>query len=50
MITTLHFQRTSFFLDFFLKIILFTLKIYFFTTKDAQSVVKISFLVTCLHF
>ena len=36
--------------DFLIKIILFTLKIYFFTTKDAQSFVKISFLVTCLHF
>ena len=48
MISTVHSQRTSFL--FFSKIILFTLKIYFFTTKDAQSVVKISFLVTCLHF
>ena len=46
MISNVHFQKTSFFLN----IILFTLKIYFFTTKDAQSVVKISFLVTCLHF
>ena len=49
MISNVHFQKTSFF--FFLKnIILFTLKIYFFTTKDAQSFVEISFLVTCLHF
>ena len=49
MISNVHFQKTSFFY-FFKKIILFTLKIYFFTTKDAQSFVKISFLVTCLHF
>ena len=49
MISPVHFKKTSFF--YFLKnIILFTLKIYFFTTKDAQSVVKISFLVSCLHF
>ena len=49
MISNVHFQKTSFF--YFLKnIILFKLKIYFFTMKDAQSVVKISFLVTCLHF
>ena len=34
-------------MDFLIKIILFTLKIYFFTTKDAQSIVKIRFLVTC---
>ena len=48
-ISPVHFQKTSFFLDF-LKNILFTLKIYFFTTRDAHSVVKISFLVTCfLH-
>ena len=49
MISPVHFQKTIFFL-FFKSIILFTLKIYFFTTKDAQSVVKISFLVTCLRF
>ena len=49
MISNVRFQKTSFF--YFLKnIILFTLKIYFFTTKDAESVVKIRFLVTCLHF
>ena len=35
---------------FFKKIILFILKNLFFTTKDAQSFVKISFLVTFLHF
>ena len=43
----------SFFLgggDFLKKFILFTLKIQFFTTKDALSIVKIRFLVTCLHF
>ena len=39
-----------FFLDSLIKIILFTLKIQFFITKDAQSFVKMSFLVTCLHF
>ena len=50
MISTVHFQKTSFFWIFKKNIILFTLKINFFTTKDAQSVVKISFLVTCLHF
>ena len=50
MILPVHFQKTSFFLDFLKNIILFILKIYFFTTIDAQSVVKISFLVTCLHF
>ena len=49
MISPVLFQKTSFFLDL-LKNILFTLKIYFFTTKDAQSIVKISFLVICLHF
>ena len=49
MISPVLFQKTSFFFDF-LKNILFTLTIYFFTTKDAQSIVKISFLVTCLHF
>ena len=50
MISTVHFRKTIFFLDSLKNIILFTLKIYFFTTKDAQSVVKIIFLVTCLHF
>ena len=38
-----------FFLEFLSKIILFTLKIYFFTMKDAQSFVKISYLVTCSY-
>ena len=51
---------SRFFCIFFLKIILFTLKIYlfgpniafkaFFTTKDAKCFVKINFLVTFLHF
>ena len=36
--------------DFLKNILLFTLKDLFFTTKDAQSFVKISFLVTFLHF
>ena len=39
-----------FFLNFLIKIILFTLKTCFFPTKDAQSFVKIRFIVTCLHF
>ena len=49
-----------FFLSFLIKVILFTIKIYlfgpkiafkaFFTTKDANSIVKIIFLVTFLHF
>ena len=39
-----------FFLEFLIKIILFTLKTYFFITKDAKSFVKISFLVTFLDF
>ena len=30
-------KNYSFFLDFLIKIILFTLKIYFFSTKDAQN-------------
>ena len=53
-ISPIGFQKTTVFFfgggDFLIKIILFNLKIYFFTTKDAQSFVKISFLVTCLHF
>ena len=39
-----------FFLDFLKKIILFTLKNLFFTMKDAQSFVKIIFLVTFFTF
>ena len=49
MISPVHFQKTIFF-RFFKKHYTFYTKIYFFITKDAQSVVKISFLVTCLHF
>ena len=55
-----NYKKTSFFLYFLIKIIFFTQKIYlfgpkvafkpFFTTKDAKSFVKISFLVTFLHF
>ena len=37
-------------MDFLIKIIPFTLKIYFFTTKDAQSFVKISFLSNMFTF
>ena len=54
------FKKLHFFCLFLIKIILFTLKIYlfgpkiafkaFFTTKDANSIVKINFLVTFLHF
>ena len=43
-------KNYSFFLDFLVKIILFILRIYFFTMEDTQSFVKISFLVTFLHF
>ena len=39
-----------FFLDFLIKIMLFTLKKLFFTMKDAQSFVKISLLETFLDF
>ena len=39
-----------FFLDFLIKIILFTLKIFFFTTKDAQSFVKICFFSNMFTF
>ena len=56
----IRFQKSSFFLYFLIKIMLFTLKIYsygpniafksFFTTKDAKSFVKINFLVKFLHF
>ena len=49
-ISPVHFQKKLVFVLDFLKNILFTLKIYFFTTRDAESVVKISFLVTILHF
>ena len=44
------FSKNYFFLGFLIKIILFNLKTYFFITKDAQSFVKISFLVTFLDF
>ena len=39
-----------FFLDFLKKIIFFYTKNLFFTTKDALSIAKTRFLVTCLHF
>ena len=54
------FKKVVFFLYFLIKIMLFTLKIYsfgpkiafksFFTMKDANSFVKINFLVKFLHF
>ena len=37
-------------MDFLIKIILFSLKIFFFTTKDAQSFVKISFFSNMFTF
>ena len=46
MISNVHFQKTSF---FFFKHTFYT-KNPFFTTKDAQSVVKIRFLVTFFTF
>ena len=45
------FKKTSvFILDFLIKILLFTLKIFFFTTKDAQSFIKISFFSNMFTF
>ena len=44
------FKKLQFFLFFFNEDYTFYTKNLFFTTKDAQSFVKISFLVTCLHF
>ena len=49
MILPVH-SKNYFFLDFLKKHYTFYTKNLFFTTKDAQSFVKISFLVTCLHF
>ena len=50
MVSPLPFQKATFiFLDFLIKIILSALKNLFFTTKDAQSILKIRFLVTFLH-
>ena len=43
-------KNYSFFFFFFNEDYTFYTKNLFFTTKDAQSFVKISFLVTCLHF
>ena len=39
-----------FFFGFIKKGYIFYTKNLFFTTKDAQSIIKIRFLVTCLHF
>ena len=50
MISPVHFKKTSFFLFFKKHYTFYTKNLFFFTTKDAQSVVKISFLVSCLHF
>ena len=44
------FKKNSVFFGFFNKDYTFYTKNLFFTTKDAQSIVKIRFLVTCLHF
>ena len=43
-------KNYSFFFSFFNEDYTFYTKNLFFTMKDAQSFVKISFLVTCLHF
>ena len=48
MVSPLPFQKATFFY-FLIKIILSALKNLFFTTKDAQSILKIRFLVTFLH-
>ena len=50
MISPVHFQKTSFFFGFFKKHYTFYTKNLFITMKNAQSFVKISFLVTFLHF
>ena len=42
-------KKLQFFLDFFNKDYTFYTKNLFITMKDAESFVKISFLVTCLH-
>ena len=44
------FQKTTVFFGFFNKYYTFYTKNLFITMKDAQSFVKISFLVTCLHY
>ena len=49
MVSPLPFQKATFFFYFLIKIILSALKNLFFTTKDAQSILKIRFLVTFLH-
>ena len=50
-ISPIPFPKTAeFFFGFFNKDYSFYTKNLFFTTKDAQSFVKISFLVTFLHF
>ena len=45
-----RFQKTTVFFGFFNKYYPFYNKNLFFTTKDAQTFVKIRFLVTFLHF
>ena len=49
MVSPLPFQKATFFLDYLIEIILFALKNLFFTTKVAQSILKIRFLATFLH-
>ena len=44
------FKKLQFFFGFFNKDYTFYTKNLFITMKDAQSLVKISFLVTCLHY
>ena len=43
-------KTTGFFFEFFNKDFTFHTKNLFFTTKDAQSIVKIRFLITFLYF
>ena len=43
-------SNSFFFFGFFKKDYIFYTKNLFFTTKDALSIIKIRFLVTCLHF
>ena len=49
-ISPIPFQKTTVFFGFFKKDYTFYTKNLFITMKDAQSFVKISFLVTCSHY
>ena len=50
MILPVHFQKTSFFLDFLKNIILFTLKIYFFYNKRCPKCRKDQFFSNMFTF